>query len=275
MDNNEIYNIPRLKLLGTNPLRGFSRSTQSSNHGRTSTSRGTSDLPPASDHTLPSDLPSDPPSDHNLPPDNLPPPTEPSEETQKKGENQGADAVAGGERNIHVPSMGLEHGKQEEGSKLPPVVLRMASAPTCSMGKNMTDRKRTLSLNALPSERHPGPVSRPEISSVSTSFNPNSSQTPKTDDLDRRDSLVPIPTGPSETNDAMGVVPNPGSDNSGQPPKSKGESKGDSHTTEFEQWSHPQIMMDHEEDREGSDLAPFPVLETLSLINNLVSVCKV
>ena len=66
-------------------------------------------------------------------------------------------------------------------------------------------------------------------------------------------------------------VPDPGS-NLGEPAVSNAaERGGDTKNTsiQFEEWSPTQVV--EEESEEAANLLPFPVLETLSLVNNLVS----
>lgn len=236
-----MYTIPRLKLLGTNHLRPHSKTDAS--HDRTKKDFIELNILQA---------PSLSPSQGN------------SEEV-REGPSQQTDVDAG-------PG-GVAQGQQEGMLKRPPMQLRTTSAPVSPIPQDSSGTysqldcgKQAKSLG-FPSAQS-SIVTRPAASSMSTGSVPMG-----TSDINRS-GFASIPESKLRTDASIGAssILVPGT-NSNEPNVSNAaERGGDTKATasvQFEEWSPTQIMEDGSEGEPS--LQPFPVLETLSLVNNLVS----
>lgn len=255
LNNNEMYTIPRLKLLGTNHLRPHSKSTptHSSNHDRT---KGES-----TDLTAVNTMQA------------------PSLQGRDSEESRGGVSQRVGAPESTQDSPVRRDSEQEEAEKRLPILLRTASAPVSPIAQHSSCadsrvdykifRNRTKSL-CLPSEQSSGGA-RPIASSMSTGSIPMGTSDANRSGLVSIPDSIFNPINPVTSSVVGCSVPIPGS-NLDEPPMSNaadrgGDTKGTS--VQFEEWSPTQIV---EEGSEGeANLLPFPVLETLSLVNNLVS----
>lgn len=211
LDNNEIYTIPRLKLLGTNLLRPFSRAYDQD--------RATGDL--QTDNRVPILSPQ-------------PPETEGNATGREAAENDVLVTTGGMGRLPSIPQSPVEDkvGKKD---------LHTASAPAFKEAVSVEGKERERKMHAQslvikqpPSEQAANSILRP---------------------------------GTTSTDDSIPML---GSDSNSTPATNNADRGGDTNQTdvEFEQWSPSPALLDS---RQGSDLFPYPVLETLSLVNNLVS----